>query len=155
MHFREKAVLFLATGCFVGNIPFAPGTFGSLLGIPLCFVLSKFNLLFGLLCIIVFVLFAMWTAQLAERILQKRDPGNIVIDEMAGMTVALIGLPFNLKSAVTGFIIFRALDIFKPFPIRRVEHRISGGAGVVLDDVVAGIYSNLFLRLVLRMSDII
>lgn len=155
MHFREKAALFLATGCFVGNIPFAPGTFGSLLGIPLCFVLSKINLIFALLGIILFIFFAIWTAQLAVRILQKSDPGNIVIDEIAGMTVALIGLPFNLRSVVTGFIIFRALDIFKPFPIRRIERRLSGGAGVVLDDVVAGIYSNLVLRLVLHYMDII
>lgn len=155
MHFREKAALFLATGCFVGNIPFAPGTFGSLLGIPLCFVLSKINLLFASLCIIFFIVFAMWTAQLAERILQQTDPGNIVIDEMAGMTVAFIGLPLNLRSVVTGFIIFRILDIFKPFPIRRIERRLSGGAGVVLDDVVAGIYSNLVLRLVLHYMDII
>jgi len=155
MHFKEKAALFLATGCFVGNIPFAPGTFGSLLGIPLCFVLSKINLLFASLCIIFFIVFAMWTAQLAERILQQTDPGNIVIDEMAGMTVAFIGLPLNLRSVVTGFIIFRILDIFKPFPIRRIERRLSGGAGVVLDDVVAGIYSNLVLRLVLHYMDII
>ena len=71
------------------------------------------------------------------------------------MTVALIGLPFNLRSVVIGFIIFRAFDIFKPYPIRRMERRLSGGVGVVLDDVVAGIYSNLVLRLVLRLIDII
>jgi phosphatidylglycerophosphatase A len=155
MHFREKAAIFLATGCFVGNIPFAPGTFGSLLGIPLCFVLSKINFLFASLCIIGFIVFAIWTAQRAEKILQKSDPGNIVIDEIAGMTVALIGLPFNLRSVVIGFIIFRAFDIFKPYPIRRMERRLSGGVGVVLDDVVAGLYSNLVLRLVLRFLDII
>ena len=155
MHFREKAALFLATGCFVGKIPFAPGTFGSLLGIPLCFVLSKLNFLFASLCIIGFIVFAIWTAQRAEKILQKSDPGNIVIDEIAGMTVALIGLPFNLRSVVIGFIIFRAFDIFKPYPIRRMERRLSGGVGVVLDDVVAGIYSNLVLRLMLRFLDII
>ena len=155
MNFRDTAVIFLATGCFVGNIPIAPGTFGTLLGIPLCFILSKINFLFALLCIIGFIFFAIWTAQRAEKILQKSDPGNIVIDEIAGMTVALIGLPFNLRSVVTGFIIFRALDISKPFPIRRMERRLSGGVGVVLDDVVAGIYSNLVLRLVLRLIDII
>jgi phosphatidylglycerophosphatase A len=149
MSFKEKAVLFLATGCFIGNIPFAPGTFGTLLGLPFCFVLSKINLRFAVPCTLLFIILAIGLAQIAEKILKKKDSGRIVIDEIAGLMVTLIGIPFNLESIVSGFLVFRALDIFKPFPIRRLERNLSGGTGVVLDDVLAGVYSNIIVRLVL------
>ncbi|MFC1857783.1 phosphatidylglycerophosphatase A [Thermodesulfobacteriota bacterium] len=149
MNFRQKAVMFLATGCFIGKIPFAPGTFGSLEGLPLSFLLSKLNLSITILCIFAFILFAVWIANAAETILNKNDPGCIVIDEIAGMAVTLAGLPFNLFFTVTGFITFRVLDILKPFPIRYLEKRFSGGVGVVLDDVAAGIFANILLRALL------
>ena len=148
MSFREKAVLFLATGCFTGYIPFAPGTFGSLLGLPFCFVLSKIHLLFAALCTLLFILVAIGLAHVAEKILKKKDSSHIVIDEIAGLMVTLIGLPFNLESVVSGFLVFRVLDILKPFPIRSLERKLSGGTGVVLDDVLAGVYGNIIVRLV-------
>ena len=138
--------MFLATGCFIGNISFAPGTFGSILGIPLCFLLSKINLLVAVLLTVIFVLFAILIAQEAEKILKTKDPGCIVIDEIAGLMVTLIGLPFNIISVGSGFLIFRFLDIWKPYPIRFVENKLSGGAGIVMDDVAAGICGNLLLR---------
>ena len=153
MNFREKGVIFLATGCFLGNIPFAPGTFGSLLGIPLCFALSKTDVLVATLSTLLFIVFAIWIAHVAEKAFNKTDPGNIVIDEIAGMTVTFIGVPFNLASVALGFLCFRVLDISKPFPIRRLEHSLSGGVGIVLDDVIAGIYSNLILRLADRLIE--
>ena len=140
--------MFLATGCFIGNISFAPGTFGSILGIPLCFLLSKINLLVAVLLTVMFVLFAILIAQEAENILKTKDPGCIVIDEIAGLMVTLIGLPFNIISVGSGFLIFRFLDIWKPYPIRFVENKLSGGAGIVMDDVAAGICGNLLLRVV-------
>jgi phosphatidylglycerophosphatase A len=154
MNFKEKAVIFLATGCFLGNIPFAPGTFGSLLGIPLCFALSKADVFVAALLMLVFIVFAIWIAHIAEKGFNNTDPGNIVIDEIAGMAVTFIGVPFNLASVVLGFLCFRVLDIAKPFPIRRLERSLSGGVGIVLDDVIAGVYSNLFVRLVLYIFDI-
>jgi phosphatidylglycerophosphatase A len=138
--------MFLATGCFIGNISFAPGTFGSILGIPLCFLLSKINLLLAVLLTVMFVLFAILIAQEAEKILKTKDPGCIVIDETAGLMVTLIGLPFNIISVGSGFLIFRFLDVWKPYPIRFVENKLSGGAGIVMDDVAAGICGNLLLR---------
>jgi phosphatidylglycerophosphatase A len=146
MNFKQKSVMFLATGCFIGNISFAPGTFGSILGIPLCFLLSKINLLLAVLLTVMFVLFAISIAQEAENILKTKDPGCIVIDEIAGLMVTLIGLPFNIISVGSGFIIFRFLDVWKPYPIRFVENKLSGGAGIVMDDVAAGICGNLLLR---------
>ncbi|MBC8434601.1 MAG: phosphatidylglycerophosphatase A [Desulfobacterales bacterium] len=152
MNFKQKAVMFLATGCFIGNISFAPGTFGSILGLPLCFLLSKTDLPVAVLLAVLFIFFAILISQEAEKLLGEKDPGAIVVDEIAGIVVTLTGLPFNLFFAAAGFIIFRILDIFKPYPIRLLEKHLSGGAGIVLDDVAAGILSNLVLRAILLMN---
>ena len=149
MKFSDATVLFLARGFNIGNIPFAPGTFGSILGLPLCFALAGLALPLALLCVVLLIGMAVWIAADAEKLLKKKDPGCIVIDEIAGMAVTLVGLPFNLTTAVIGFIIFRILDISKPFPIRTLDKRVSGGVGIVIDDVVAGIFANLLLRLIM------
>jgi phosphatidylglycerophosphatase A len=138
--------MFIATGCFIGKFPFAPGTFGSLLGFPLCFALSTVRVWTAVLFAACFIGVAVLVAHFAENLLQKKDPGCIVIDEIAGMMVTFIGIPFNLVSAGAGFFIFRALDILKPFPIRLLDRNVPGGAGIVSDDVAAGIYGNLALR---------
>ena len=155
MKFRERAVFFVATGFFIGTVPFAPGTFGSLIGLPLCFLLSRLNLLQSLIFILVFILFAIGIASAAEKIIKQKDPGQIVIDEIAGLMVTLAGLPFNLKTVIAGFIIFRVFDILKPFPIRILEKRVGGGSGIVLDDVLAGVYGNLLVRLVISITNFI
>ena len=149
MNFKKKSVLFLATGCYVGNLPIAPGTFGSVLGLFLCYFLSKIGLLLALFLTIAFILCAMWIAHEAEKVLQAKDPGCIVIDEIAGMILTLIGLPFNMMTIILGFAMFRGLDIWKPYPIRFLEKKLPGGVGVVMDDVAAGILSNLILRILL------
>jgi len=151
MNYRRKSVIFLATGFYVGKIPFAPGTFGSIIGLPLCFFLSKIELPIAGLCTLVFILIAILIAHDAEKILNKNDPGCIVIDEIAGIIVTLLGMPFNLITVAAGFFIFRIMDIFKPFPIRVLEKRLTGGAGIVLDDVAAGIFGNLALRAMLLL----
>jgi phosphatidylglycerophosphatase A len=155
MKFRERAVIFLATGFFIGSVPFAPGTFGSIIGLPIVFLLSRLNLLLSVSYILLFIFFAIGIASAAEKILKQKDPAKIVIDEIAGLMVTFAGLPFNLKTAIAGFIIFRAFDILKPFPIRTLENKVSGGSGVVLDDVLAGIYANLILRLAFYMTNVI
>ena len=151
MNLREQSVMFLATGFWVGNIPFAPGTFGSLIGLLLCFFLSGIELPLAIVFAVLFIFFSIGIAHAAEKIVRRKDPGCIVIDEIAGMLVSLIGLPFNLITVAVGFIVFRILDILKPFPIRTLDKRISGGAGVVADDVVAGIFANCLLRLFLYL----
>jgi phosphatidylglycerophosphatase A len=91
----------------------------------------------------------MWIAHEAEKILQTKDPGCIVIDEIAGMILTLFGLPFNMMTLILGFVLFRVLDIWKPYPIRFLDKNLSGGVGIVMDDVAAGILSNLVLRIIL------
>ncbi len=152
MNLKQKSVMFLATGCFIGNISFAPGTFGSILGLPLCFFLSKINLFFAVFLTVVFIFFAIWIAQRAEKIVNTEDPGCIVIDEIAGILVTFTGIPFHMISVAFGFFIFRVLDIWKPYPISWIERKLSGGAGIVMDDVVAGICSNLVLRGILILT---
>jgi phosphatidylglycerophosphatase A len=149
MFFREKAAVFLATGFYVGNIPVAPGTFGSLIGLPLCYLLAKLQLTAAIIAALLLIGLAIWISNAAEKTLKRKDPGCIVVDEMAGMAVTLIGLPFNLTTVVTGFILFRILDILKPFPIRVLDKRLSGGLGIVADDVAAGIFSNIIIRMLL------
>ena len=155
MKFRERAVLFLATGFFVGTVPFAPGTFGAIIGLPVCFLISKLNFLLAVVYTLVFILFAIWVAAAAGKILKKEDPAEIVIDEIAGLMVTLVGIPFTAGAAIAGFVIFRAFDILKPFPIRTLEEKVPGGPGIVLDDVMAGIYANIILRLAIYLMDII
>jgi phosphatidylglycerophosphatase A len=147
MTFRDKVVLFLATGFGIGHIPVAPGTFGSILGLPLGFVLAELALPVAIAIAGLFVLGSIWIANVAEKLMQKPDPGCIVIDEIAGMAVTLVGLPVDLTTALMGFIIFRILDILKPFPIRYLDQRLVGGWGVVMDDVAAGIIANMILRI--------
>jgi phosphatidylglycerophosphatase A len=149
MNFTNKTAVFLATGFYAGRIPFAPGTFGSLIGLPLCFLLAGIRLSAAIAAALVFIFLAIWISDAAAKTLNRKDPGCIVIDEIAGMVVTLIGLPFTLTTTVLGFVLFRILDIIKPFPIRALDQRLSGGLGIVADDVVAGIFSNLILRILL------
>ena len=105
------------------------------------------------MAVLLFIALAIWISGAAAKTLQRRDPGCIVIDEIAGMVVTFIGLPFTLTTAVLGFILFRLLDILKPFPIRTLDQRLSGGLGIVADDVVAGIFANTIVRILLFILD--
>ena len=146
MSSRDKAVVYIATGFYTGNIPLAPGTFGTLPGLFLCFFLSGTSLPVSIVLILMVIGFSVWIAGEAEKILGEKDPGCIVIDEIAGMAVTLVGIPFTLQTAVAGFLLFRFFDITKPPPIRTVDREMHGGAGIVLDDVIAGIFANMVLR---------
>jgi len=138
--------MFLATGFYAGRIPFAPGTFGSAVGIIFCYAFSWFDWPATIFLLFFLIATAILISQRAESLLKQKDPGCIVIDEIAGMVVVLLGLPFTAATAFFGFLIFRTLDIIKPFPIRQVERRLSGGTGIVMDDVLAGLIGNLILR---------
>jgi phosphatidylglycerophosphatase A len=146
MNFLDRAALMLAKGFGAGSSPLAPGTIGSLWGILLGYAMARCALAATLAIAVGVVLIGVWAAGRAERLIGKKDAPEIVVDEVAGMTITLAGLPFTLPHVAAGFIIFRMLDIAKPPPARWAEEHMVGGWGVVMDDVVAGVYGNLLLR---------
>ena len=150
MKINDLFILFIATGCFSGKIPFIPGTFGTVVGLPLAFLVSRIYPSYGAIFLVLFIFFSVFIARQAQIVLNQHDPGCIVIDEIAGIMITLYGLPFNGFNVLLGFILFRVLDIFKPFPIGIIDQKITGGTGVVLDDVAAGLMANIILRGIIK-----
>jgi phosphatidylglycerophosphatase A len=146
---RRQMIILLATGGYIGKSPVAPGTLGTLWGLPIAFVLAHTPWVIDLLIIVLLTTVAIWTAGRSADLMGAKDPGAVVIDEVAGMVVTLVGLPFSVATAFWGFCLFRLLDIVKPFPIGWLDRRLDGGLGIVADDVVAGVIANLILRLML------
>lgn len=141
----------MATGGYVGYIPIAPGTFGSVVGLIAFWLLSFLELPFILLIMAIFAIFAIWIAHQAESMLQVEDPRQVVIDEIIGMMAALVALPALPLVWAAGFFFFRFFDILKPFPIGYLEKRCPGGLGIVIDDIIAGIAANLLLHGILLL----
>lgn len=145
--FSQRVVLFLASGAGLGYMPFASGTFGNLWGPPLAYALSDLPLGLHLLFLIGAILGAVYLAGRCEKIREEKDPSLVVVDEIVGYLIVLVGLPFSWKLALIAFFLFRFLDIVKPFPLRTLERKLPGGWGVVMDDVLAGVYGQVLLRL--------
>lgn len=144
--------MFIATGFFSGKIPFAPGTFGTLAAIPFALVFLIIPASFYGVYIVGLILAAIYFADKAEKIIGKKDPGCIVIDEIAGFVVALSIVPVNIYTLAAGFFIFRFFDIIKSAPVRYFENNFSGGAGIVLDDIMAGILTAAVLKIIYLSS---
>jgi phosphatidylglycerophosphatase A len=149
---RQKIVLFLATGGYLGHMPIAPGTFGSLPGLLICLGISRISLGYAIMLALILTAMAIGIAQQARKLIGGKDPSSIVIDEITGMTITLLGIPLTPLSLILGFLVFRAFDILKPFPIHFLDEKVPGGAGIVLDDVMAGVYGNLLIRIFLWMT---
>jgi len=141
---KEKIVKFISTGFFTGYIPYAPGTFGALLGIPLLYILKKLPLPLSFILVILFSGFSIFISDSARKVYNSRDPRCVVIDEIAGYLYAGIFFPFTLKFVALSFILFRLFDILKPYPVNKSE-LLNGGWGIVLDDVISGLFSAMFL----------
>ena len=146
----------LATGLGSGRLPFAPGTWGSLVALPLCiFVflpLSVGEPYLYLATLITFIFLCVWIADRGEKLLQKKDPSEIVIDEVVGLCVALAFVPLSWQTYLAGFLLFRLFDVFKPFPARWFQDNLKGGWGIVLDDVMACLYACLLIHAYLFVS---
>jgi phosphatidylglycerophosphatase A len=152
MILKRHVARVLATGVFVGYIPVASGTFGTLVGIPLVLAFSKLPLAVAASATLVVFLLAVWAAGETERQLNLKDPGCIVIDEIAGFCVTMLAIPFSALNCIVGFILFRFFDVLKPPPARQMERHLKGGWGVVMDDIMAGIMAQLVLRLGLFLT---
>ncbi len=143
----SRFFLLFATGFGVGYSPIAPGTLGTLITIPLYYFLSAIRSPLYEITLIAFIFLSIWISESAEIFFGKKDDPRIVIDEMIGFLIAMLWVPKTTRFIIIGFFLFRFFDILKPFPIRRLERRLKGGFGVVLDDVLAGIYANIILQL--------
>lgn len=153
----------IATGFGLGFIPFAPGTFGSFLGVAICYGLIqafKFEPIILLNSIIgasvLTALVGVWASTRSESLFERKDASQIVVDEVCGQLISFVFLAPGLarvggdwrQALVIGFVLFRLFDIFKPWPIRKLEH-LGSGLGVMADDVLAGIYAAIVLSLLL------
>jgi phosphatidylglycerophosphatase A len=142
-------VVWLAEGLGLGRIPVAPGTFGTLLALPLYFALTAFLPWPAYLAVIAVTLpVSAWICGVGAAARGVHDPSSVVWDEVVGMLVALTAAPAGWLPLGVAFIAFRAFDILKPFPVGWLDARLGGGWGVLLDDVVAGIYALIVVQLV-------
>ncbi len=141
----DKLILFIASGFYLGKIPWAPGTFGTFLGIPLACLLHRLPLFFLAPAVLLLVLGSVWISGQAARIIGEEDPPMIVLDEVAGMTVSLCMFPCSTVYVAACFFLFRLFDIWKPGPVNSLQ-RLPGGWGVVMDDVLAGFLAALVVQ---------
>ncbi|MCX7545292.1 phosphatidylglycerophosphatase A family protein [Marinicella gelatinilytica] len=138
---------FLAFGFGSGLAPVAPGTFGTLMAIPLYLALQTLPPLMYLAVVVAAFIGGVWICGRAGKALGVHDHGGIVWDEFVGFWITMWLVPFHWTWLLAGFILFRLFDIVKPFPIGWIDKKVSGGFGVMIDDVVAGIYAWLILML--------
>ena len=146
----SRSAFAVATGLGSGYSPIAPGTAGSLVGLVLFWPLARRPAAQVLAATVALTLLAVLAAHHVAKVLGRKDPGLVVVDEVAGQWVSLLFLPLTLGTAVAAFLLFRLMDVLKPWPARDLEH-LPGGWGIVADDIMAGVYANLLLRAALTV----
>ena len=140
-------IMAIATGLGAGKLPKAPGTWGSLAALLPWLLLRQLSLPSYLAMLAAVFVIGCAAAGSAEKILDTADAGPIVIDEILGMFITLTLAPHQPVAWLLGFVLFRLFDIFKPYPVCWFDRHIHGGVGIMMDDVVAGLYALLSLQL--------
>lgn len=141
----RRIIMALATGAGVGYAPKAPGTLGTLAAIPLALVVGRFDGVMAWGATIAFTCFSIGVAHLAAQFKEQHDPQCVVIDEMAGYLITVTGHSLSTGTIIVGFVLFRLFDITKPGPVGWCDRHLKGGLGIVMDDALAGGFSNLCL----------
>jgi phosphatidylglycerophosphatase A len=136
---------FIALGGGLGLAPKAPGTFGTLLGIPLLFLMPS-NIVAYLAVVVVLFTLGVWVCHACAKSLGVHDHPGIVWDEVVGYLITMIAVPKTLLWVVVGFILFRIFDILKPWPISWVDKQVHGGLGIMLDDVLAALFALIVIQ---------
>jgi phosphatidylglycerophosphatase A len=147
---RKSLIKLISTFFYLGYVPKMPGTAASIAGVFLYFLFCRDNLAYWFLtgvCVILGLL----VCGKAEKVFERKDPSAIVIDEVAGMLVSLLFLPCDIRIALAAFVLFRFFDILKPFPIKNLQE-LPGSMGVMSDDLLAAVYTNSILQLVIRFA---
>ncbi len=142
---------FLSVGFGSGLAPFAPGTFGTLAAIPVYLLMSGLTLEIYLLITIIAFLVGVFLCDKTARALGVHDHSGIVWDEIVGFLITMVAVPLDWRWIVIGFVLFRLFDILKPWPIKWADQRLTGGFGIMFDDVLAGIFALIVLHLMLSM----
>ena len=145
-----RAALLIATAFGAGYSPIAPGTAGSAVALAILW-LVPFSATGLIVFFVVVTLLGTWAAHVAEAVVGTKDPGAIVIDEVAGMTLSVLTLPLTAPVLLAGFVLFRVFDVVKPFPAGRLQS-LTGGIGVMIDDLVAGLYALIVLVVLRRLA---
>lgn len=140
-----RLAVWIATSGPAGYAPVAPGTFGSLVGVAVYFLIAGWSLQAQVVAALIVSGIGLWASTLAARHFDRSDPSQVVIDEVAGQVVTLVGLGSGVMTLTLGFLLFRALDIIKPWPANRLE-RLHGGRGIMADDLMAALYGQALLR---------
>ena len=136
----------IATLGFIGFLPHAPGTFGTAVCFIFMIILQPNDIVLLFLLVPLFLI-GMYASNISEKLLGK-DSGHIVIDEFYGYLVSVLFIPKSAGYLIAAFILFRIFDIFKPSPIREMEKKYTGGFGIMIDDVLAGVYTNFCLQFI-------
>lgn len=141
-------ILCLAFGFGSGLVKKAPGTFGTVAAIPVYLVLIQTNFVVYSIATLFCTLIGIWICGIAAEKLGEHDFGGIVWDEIAGFLITMWFVAFSWQNLVVGFLLFRFFDIVKPWPIKWIDQKVSGGFGIMLDDVFAGVFAGVFLVLI-------
>jgi len=149
----DKIVKMLSTWFYVGNFPVAPGTAASAIGAIMAMICLP-NIFFYILVTLIVTILGFKVSGRMEEILDQKDPGCIVIDEVAGVMLAFFLLPITPVVVITTFFLFRAFDMFKIYPVNKFE-QLESSAGVMMDDIVAGLYTNIVMQFAIRGAGII
>lgn len=144
----KKPAVLLACGLGSGLMPKAPGTFGTLAAIPLYLVMQPLGLLNYLLLTAAFFVLGIWLCHQAIKVFERDDPSEVVWDEVVGFLITMIAAPAGWQWLLLGFVLFRIFDIWKPWPVSLADQKLHGGLGIMLDDVIAGVYAMLILFIV-------
>ncbi len=143
---------FLAFGFGSGLAPFAPGTFGTLAAIPPYLLMAQLNWSWYILLVVVAFILGIYLCDQASHNLGVHDHGGIVWDEFVGMWLTMFLIPFQWQWLLLGFVLFRLFDIIKPFPIKWLDQHVKGGFGIMIDDVIAGVYAWIVLYTVINFQ---
>lgn len=147
---KDRLYKMIASVFYIGYLPVAPGTLGSLAALALYYFICNNTIIMSAVILIVIILGFM-TAGKVEKLFGEKDPGEIIIDEFAGMLISLYRMPPTMGYVVAGFLLFRFFDIVKPRPICNLE-KLKGSLGIMSDDLVAGVYANMILQAVYIFS---
>lgn len=149
-NYKKTALLVISTFFYIGFLPLIPGTFGSIAGLFLFYLVKDSAVTYALVTVSLLILGFLVSGP-TEKLLNKKDARCIVIDETSGMLLSFMFIPYDIRLAVIGFFLFRLLDSLKPYPAGPLQE-LKGSIGVMSDDIIAGLYTNIILQIVVRSA---